>query len=111
MSFDLVSPPDKVPVDELAKSYGLVDGLKCEVSRSSYRCAECSEMQRAESLEVWVPDGILLGDPAWSVSEKAREMAYNGNFSAWCMECAQKLGVNKKRKSIVLWERIRRMFE
>ena len=34
----------------------------------------------------------MLGDPVWSTAELARQIAYNGTASGWCLMCARKLG-------------------
>lgn len=87
-----VPPPSKSPFDEKANSLGLVRGLRAQKSRDQYRCFACSQMQKPDSWLVWVPDAVRLGDPAWSVSEFARQSAFNGTSSGWCLKCAQTLG-------------------
>lgn len=89
-----VPPPKTAPVQDRARELGLPDGLKVETPRDSrqWRCCSCSRMQRPNSEQVWVPDGVLPGDPAWSVTETCRQNAYNGNYSAWCLKCAKSLG-------------------
>ena len=74
------------------QSEALAPGLRFEKTGSAYRCAHCGKMQRADPGLVWVPDGVALGDPAWSVTEQCRRVAYNGDWSGWCLECARKLG-------------------
>jgi hypothetical protein len=49
-------------------------------------------MVRAGEWEVSVPDSVMLGDPAWSVTDMARCSAYNGEWTAWCLPCAKLLG-------------------
>ena len=51
----------------------------------------CSEMKPAGPM-VWVNDGVRLRDPGWSVYEAARQGAFNGSGSGWCVRCARKLG-------------------
>lgn len=83
-------PPEKVPVDELASILGLVDGLRVQVSDHQWRCGNCSNMQPKESLQVWVPDGVRVDDPSWSVEEVCRQSIWNGHSTAWCQICAPK---------------------
>jgi hypothetical protein len=40
---------------------------------------------------VWVPDIVRAGDPPESVTEAARQSAFNGTWSFWCLNCARKL--------------------
>lgn len=88
-SFSPVPPPSVAPVDTFAETLGLCSGLRAEIGNYQYRCACCDDMQRPGALKVWVPDGITKRDPAWSVTEAAREGAYNGSRSAWCLSCAK----------------------
>jgi hypothetical protein len=88
-----VPPPEDVPIQDRAAELGLIPGLRVEASRhGQWRCCECGQMQRPGSDQVWVADGVRMGDEPWSVSESARAVAYNGGSSAWCMACAKKLG-------------------
>lgn len=87
-----MKPPAEVPVDEKARSLGLVDGLRAEESERPYRCDPCNQMQPAGSVIVWVPRGVLPSDPEWSIKETGRENAFNGHWSGWCLGCAKKLG-------------------
>lgn len=84
-----VPPPATVPVDQVADTLGLCHGLRATRTDDQYRCACCREMRPPESWIVWVPDGVLKGDPEWSVTESSRRNAYNGHHSGWCLECAK----------------------
>lgn len=48
-------------------------------------------MKRRNDIGVVVPDLVSMGDPEWSVVEAARENAFNGSFSTWCLSCARGL--------------------
>jgi len=104
-----VPPPDETPVDELASCYELVEGLRMEMHPDQYRCASCKQMQPRESAIVWVPYGTRPGDPAWSVTERCRQYAYNGEWSGWCLPCAKSLSPEppKPEKPKGLLQRIR----
>lgn len=95
VQLERVPPPDKAPVHQVAETLGLCDGLRVERKQRQYRCGCCYRMQQPGSWQVWVPDGTQLGDPAWSVTERAREFAYNGEWTAWCLQCALKLSPPK----------------
>lgn len=86
-----VPPPKVVPVNSEARALGLVHGLRPEKTPTQFRCAACAGMEAADSIMVWVPDGTRRGDPGWSVSERARQGAYNGGASGWCLNCARSL--------------------
>jgi hypothetical protein len=86
-----VPPPKEVPVQEQAHQLGLCAGLRVEErAHGQWRCGQCGKMQPANSWQVWVPDSVRKGDPDWSISEAARLNAYNGESSAWCLDCAPK---------------------
>ena len=91
-NFELVEvpPPQKAPVQDIAETLGLVNGLRAHRSDDQFRCAECSKMQPNGSWMVWVPDGTGRSDPAWSVEERCRQNAWNGESSGWCLACAPK---------------------
>lgn len=91
VTFQHVPPPKEPPWHEIGETLGLCRGLRSEKSRNGqWRCAQCGQMQRAESWLIWVPDGVRKSDPAWSVTEAARVTAYNGHKSGWCLSCAPK---------------------
>jgi hypothetical protein len=91
-----VDPPDHAPVHEIAETLGVVDGPRAERSDSQYRCTTCSKMQLKGSWMIWVPDGVQEGDCEESIIEAARENAYNGMFSGWCLKCAPKKARSSK---------------
>lgn len=101
--FKMVDPPAEVPVDEKARSLGLVDGLRAEESESSYRCDPCNQMQPPGSVIVWVPRGVMRWDPEWSVKEAGRLAAHNGHWSGWCLKCARGLGSKGPKSWIRRW--------
>jgi hypothetical protein len=89
--FEEVPPPAQAPVCDTANALGLAVGLRAERANwGQWRCACCHKMQPNESWQVWVPDSVRKHDPIWSVTEAARENAYNGHLSAWCLKCAPK---------------------
>jgi len=101
LQFEMVPPPVKAPVQPLAASLDLVQGLRVEKSgHSQWRCSCCSQMQKPGSLQVWVPDSVCRGDPEWSVTEACRENAYNGFHSGWCIKCAPKAGKRHRAKDV-----------
>lgn len=73
-----------------ADAFGLCDGLHASRSQSQYRCSECHTMQRAGSWQVFVPRSVQRHDPNWSVTEAVRRSAHNGQWIAWCIDCAPK---------------------
>lgn len=86
-----VPPPREAPVQNEAEQLGLCRGLRAEKSRfGQWRCSCCHKMQREGDWQVWVPDSVMRGDPEWSVTEAARQNAWNGHLSAWCLKCAPK---------------------
>ena len=87
-----VPPPAKAPIEKSAGKYNLLPSLKAETSDHQFRCDNCNRMQPLGSVMVWVPDGTMPWDPDWSVTERCRLNAYNGNASGWCLNCAKKLG-------------------
>lgn len=90
---EIVPPPAKIPVQKRAQELGLPDGLRVDSQvRSGWRCDQCDRMQHSGTELVWVPDGVKLSDPIWSVTEIARQNAFNGSWSGWCLSCARKLG-------------------
>lgn len=67
-------------------------GVRTEPSRyGAWRCGGCQQMQHSRSLQAWMPDGTLTGDPMWAVLERCRRMMWNGHFTAWCLTCCRKL--------------------
>jgi hypothetical protein len=86
-----VPPPETIAADPNAERLGLPRGLEAVTSHDQYRCYNCRKMQPRGSVVVYVPDSVLEGDPAWSVTEAARLNAYNGSGSGWCVKCAQNL--------------------
>jgi hypothetical protein len=89
-----VPPPTTAPVDDIAETLGLCDGLRPWKADHQSRCSNCDQMQRSNSWMVWVPDSVKSSDPDWSVTEACRLNAYNGHSSGWCLKCA--LGFSKK---------------
>lgn len=75
---------------QIERPAGIMEGLRYEDNNSGYRCDCCRQMQRPHSGLVYVPDGTLKSDPAWSVKEAIQSMRFNGNFSGWCLKCAPK---------------------
>jgi hypothetical protein len=69
----------------------MIEGLQKEVSTGSYRCSNCHTMQRPGSILVYVPDGTLMSDPAWAVTERAKRKSLNGQWSGWCTDCVGRL--------------------
>lgn len=94
-SFTEVPPPTVAPVHQIAETLGLCDGLRAERNTHQYRCGQCHQMQQNGAWGVWVPDGVRVGDPSWSVTESARRNAYNGTFTTWCLDCALRLSPPK----------------
>ena len=92
MTFEPVPPPDRVPVNKIAESLGLLPGLRPEKNSDSSQCNICGEVQPIGSWRVWVPDSVSIGDSAASVIETCRQSYYNGHSGAWCLKCALKLG-------------------
>lgn len=90
--FEIVPPPAQAPRSDIGETLGLPRGLRPERPRGQFRCASCEQMQRDPEWIVYVPDGVRIGDPGWSVTESARQNAYNGSGSGWCLTCAQALG-------------------
>jgi hypothetical protein len=90
IQFVQVPPPKKAPVQSLAASLGLIDGLRAEKVRGDFRCVRCNNMRR--NWLVWVPDGITRRDRGWMVTEACRVSAHNGLSGGWCLACARKLG-------------------
>lgn len=68
-------------------------GVRTEQSRNgSWRCGgPCSRMQHSGSLQAWLPDYTMAGDPMWAILERCRRMQYNGQFTAWCLSCCRSL--------------------
>ena len=98
--FEVAPPPKEAPVHAESVDHGVHPSLRVETNIfSQWRCHQCSRMQPRDSLLVWVPDGVQLRDPDWSVTEASRTSAYNGHLSGWCMPCARKLG-RTRRKTI-----------
>lgn len=110
--FEEVPPPPETPIQPEADALGLAPGLRVERSRSMGRCGQCREWQFENSLTVWVPDQLRMGDPVEAVTEICRQNAYNGQFSSWCLECALKLSGKKaapcKKTAISIWQTIKR---
>lgn len=101
-----VPPPLEVPIDSAASRYGLVAGLRLEEKcGGQYRCSICRQMKKEGTPLVWVPDGVLPHDPAWSISEKCRRGARNGTRSGWCLSCAKKLGAKSLVQRFLNWIR------
>lgn len=91
--FEEVPPPKTVPVQERAKSLGLLDGLRAEENqRGGWRCAECNTYQKDGAVLVWVPDSVRRSDRADEIKDQCRRSAYNGAGSGWCLSCARALG-------------------
>lgn len=91
LQFVPVAPPKKPVVDSIAGRLGLPKGLRAEVSDDEFRCCSSGKMQPAGSIIVWVPDGISTLNSAAEVTEAARMMGYNGNWSGWSLSEALKL--------------------
>lgn len=89
--FEETPPPRSTPIDPLAKSLGLVDGLRAIYSTGGWRCAICDKWQNPGSIEVWVPDGLNKSSERRLFTEMSRLYANNGYFSAWCMKCAPRI--------------------
>lgn len=85
-----VPPPTRTPVHDIGETLGLCRGIRAERRHSQYRCESCNKMQPAGSWMAWVPDGMRRSDPVWSFEEAARQNAYNGSMSGWCLKCAPK---------------------
>lgn len=92
----IVPPPEKAPIQSLAAELGLCNGLQAEQRDSQSRCSCCAQMMPKGSWLVWVPDSIRRGDPSWAVTEAARENAFNGHWSGWCLDCARLLSGHTK---------------
>lgn len=92
MMGDRVSASQAEPIVPNADSFGLVRGLRVEVAERQFRCGECCRMRRSGSLKVWVPDGVMRGDPDWSIEERTHDLLRYGHASAtaWCLSCAPK---------------------
>ena len=89
--FREVPPPKEAPKDDVAEALGIVRGLRVEYTNRQFRCASCHTMQPGGSAMIWVPDSVQRGDPSWSVTEAARQNAFNGCASGWCLDCARSL--------------------
>lgn len=103
IKFRQVPPPDRAPLHKKGEELGLVRGLRPEVSDHQFRCAECHRMQPRDSVMVWVPDGIRIGDPAWSVEESCRVSAFNGGSSGWCLKCARQAGGSHTSAALIFF--------
>jgi hypothetical protein len=86
--FQNKSTPDKVQaIKEL--------GIRVEESTRSGRCHLCLKI--IEGMRCWVQQGIVVGDPVWSIQDRIAE-AHNLGYSAanaWCVDCAFKLTSNR----------------
>lgn len=66
--------------------------MRAEVGRKSeFRCCQCRTMQPVGSTLIWVDDGVLKGDPLWSVRNKNQAGQWNGERSGWCRGCVENL--------------------
>lgn len=101
-----VPPPTKAPVQDIAETLDLVDGLEVEkAGAGGWRCDNCSRYQTDPGAwQVWVPDSVMPHDRGDEVTEQCRSMAYNGEFSAWCLPCARKLGRSKRLREMAVGE-------
>lgn len=95
VSLKEVPPPDAPPEHLGSSELGVLACLRVSEDCDMYRCANCSQMQKSGSCQVWVPDGVRPRDPAWSIQEIARKTAFNGDSSAWCLACARRLGADE----------------
>jgi hypothetical protein len=93
---------------DLAASLNLVDGLLAEESDRQFRCAICRKMRRPGEVLVMVPDGVLPGDPAWSITARCGEL--NGTSSGWCLSCAPKTAV-PKRVGFGFWRQVKKILK
>jgi hypothetical protein len=66
-------------------------GVRTDGGDWSWRCGCCGHMQHKNVLRALIPDGTLPRDPMWAVLERCRRMAYNGQFTAWCLSCCRAL--------------------
>jgi hypothetical protein len=101
--FTEAPPPKKALEYQRSIDLGLLPFLRVEDSRDMYRCAQCHAMQRPKSPQVWVTEGVSMGDPVWSIAEASRQSAYNGHASAWCLSCARKLS---QPRTIPTWVQV-----
>lgn len=102
-----VPPPKKAPIDQIAETMGLVNGLKVERNQfNPFRCASCGSFIKKGEWTVLVPYGVRYGDDAKDVEEAARLSAFNGHFTSWCLSCAPKKPRLERIKSgqIKWWE-------
>ena len=88
-NFVPVPPPSEAPRHSRGEELGLPRGIRVEQS-SAFRCASCERMQPPGEM-AWMPDSVERRDPEWSVTEAARQNAYNGMLSGWCIGCARKM--------------------
>lgn len=95
IEFIPVPPPSKAQIQSKADELGLVNGLRVEKSRDSYRCACCGEMQVLAEYMVWVPDSVQKGDSPEAIEELCRKNAFTGTGSGWCLKCAPKKKIVK----------------
>ena len=92
-TFSEAPPPKAAPRYPDSEALGLILGLRSEAERDGgWRCACCCAMQRNGATLVWIPDGVSIFDPPWSVTEMARQGAFNGSGSGWCLRCARLIG-------------------
>lgn len=64
--------------------------FKVESDIRAWRCGECSKMQDANRVRVWFPDGYSRHDSPSVVFDALKRMRWNGEFTAWCLDCAKK---------------------
>jgi hypothetical protein len=78
--------PDDKGVAKLKQDYGIPDHVRGFIRNTWSRCVNCSKIQPAGSLMLWVADGLLPAD------DYDLFIAHcNGpHSSGWCVECFPK---------------------
>jgi hypothetical protein len=99
-----VPPPVKAPLYARATRLGLLPFFRVDERNSPFKCGNCHTFQPGPTNLVWVPDTVLVGDPAWVIEEACRENARNGHHSGWCVLCAARLGVVSPKVEAMLLE-------
>ena len=99
-----VPPPLKAPRHARAERLGLLPFFRVDERSSMFRCANCNQPQKPPTNLVWVPETVLINDPAWAIEEACRENARNGHHAGWCVPCALRLGVLSPKVEALLLE-------
>ena len=100
-----IQAPEKAREDPAASKLGLAVGLRAEICGDWFRCGECHKVQPRGSIQVWVPEGAIAGDPTDYVTELARRYAWNGFSTAWCLPCASRFRSKKNNSTSLVWLR------